>query len=546
MKLLAWLAAAGMLWAQNPVIEFRNVAREAGLTNVFPNGGDSSKKYIIETTGSGVAFIDYDNDGFLDVFIISGPGGTNRMYHNDGHGHFTDVTRQVGLERTGWGQAVCAGDYDNDGFTDLFVTYWGQNVLYRNIQGKRFEDLTAQAHLTQDRVRYNTACAFLDYNHDGHLDLFVANYLKFDFDATPKPGDNPYCYYMQMPVNCGPRGLPFDRNILYRNNGDGTFTDVSEASGIAAPDENYSLGVLVADFNHDGLPDIFVSCDVTPSLLYINKGDGTFSEEALLRGVALNEDGKASSGMGVCAADYDNDGQLDIFRNNFSDERETLYRNRRNGEFEDATTRAGLAHNTSYVGWGCGFADFDNDGWKDLLLVNGHVFPEVDRLKLDIRYKERRIVYHNRGNGTFEDISEHAGATILERHSSRGAAFGDYDNDGAVEVLVNNQNEAPSLLKRAHPPPGNWVILKLEGTRSNRSAIGARVTVTAGALKQTDEVRSGGSFMSQSDLRLHFGLGQARKIDRVDIEWPSGARQSRNDLGINQVILLREPDEKKN
>jgi hypothetical protein len=540
MTRMAALACAALLSAQTPGIEFRDIAKQAGLVDVFPNGGDSSKKYIVETTGSGVAFIDYDNDGLLDIFVVSGPRGSNRMYHNEGAGRFTDVTKQLGLEHTGWGQGVCAGDYDNDGYTDLFVTYWGQNVLYRNIGGKRFEDVTAKARLTQDRVRYNTGCAFLDYNNDGHLDLFVANYLKFDFETAPKPGDNPYCFYMQMPVNCGPRGLPFDRNILYRNNRDGTFTDVSAASGVATPDGNYSLGVLVGDFNHDGKPDIFVSCDVTPSLLYMNRGDGTFSEEALLRGVALNEDGKAASGMGVCAGDYDNDGQLDIFRNNFSDERETLYHNRRNGEFDDATTRAGLSHNTSYVGWGCGFADFDNDGWKDLLLVNGHVFPEVDRLNIGIHYKERRIVYRNLGNGAFEDISEHAGAAILERHSSRGAAFGDFDNDGAVEVVINNQNEAPSLLKLTRQPPGNWVILKLEGVRSNRSAIGARVSVTAGGRTQVDEVRSGGSYMSQGDLRLHFGLAQARKIDRVEIEWPSGTRQAEENLEVNRVVILRE------
>jgi hypothetical protein len=540
MKRAAALVFAATLAAQTPAIEFRDVAREAGLTDVFPNGGDTSKKYIIETTGSGVGFIDYDNDGYLDIFVVSGPGRSNRMYHNDGKGHFTDVTKQLGLEHTGWGQAVCAGDYDNDGYTDLFVTYWGQNILYHNIEGKRFEDVTAKAHLTQERVRYNTSCAFLDYNNDGRLDLFVANYLKFDFASAPKPGDNPYCFYMQLPVNCGPRGLPFDRNILYRNNGDGTFSDVSEAAGITKADENYALGVLVADFNHDGRPDIFVSGDVTPSLLYVNRGDGTFSEEGLLRGVALNEDGHASSGMGVCAGDYDNDGQFDIFRNNFSDERETLYHNRHKGEFDDATTRAGISQNTSYVGWGCGFADFDNDGWQDLLLVNGHVFPEVDQLKINIHYKERRIVYRNLGNGTFADISEHAGAAILEQRSSRGAAFGDYDNDGAVEVVINNQNEAPSLLKLTAKPLGNWVILKLEGVRSNRSAIGARVSVTADGRTQVDEVRSGGSYASQSDLRLHFGLARARKIDRVDIKWPSGARQVEKDLAVNRVISIRE------
>jgi len=540
MTRVAALICAAWLWAQTPGIEFHDIARPAGLVDVFPNGGESSKKYILETTGSGVAFIDYDNDGLLDIFVVSGPGGSNRMYHNDGSDHFTDVTKQLGLEHTGWGQGVCAGDYDNDGYTDLFVTYWGQSVLYRNIGGKHFEDVTAKAHLTQNRVRYNTGCAFLDYNSDGHLDLFVANYLKFDFNTAPKPGDNPYCYYLQMPVACGPRGLPFDRNILYRNDGDGTFTDVSSASGVSKPDGNYSLGVLVGDFNHDGKPDIFVSCDVTPSLLYMNRGDGTFSEEALLRGVALNEDGKATSGMGVCAGDYDNDGRIDIFRDNFSDERETLYHNGGKGEFDDATMRAGLSHNISYVGWGCGFADFDNDGWKDLLLVNGHVFPEVDRLNLGIHYKERRILYRNLGNGRFEDISERAGAPILERRPSRGAAFGDFDNDGAVGVAINNQNEAPSLLKLTRQPPGNWVILKLEGVHSNRSAIGARVSVTAGGHTQVDEVRSGGSYLSQSDLRLHFGVAKAAKIDRVEIEWPSGARQVERNLDVNRVITLRE------
>ncbi len=357
----------------------------------------------------------------------------------------------MGLESSGWGQGVCAGDYDNDGFTDLFVTYWGQNRLYRNVGGKRFEDVTAAAHLTQERTRYNTGCAFLDYDNDGHADLFVANYLKFDPATTPKPGANPYCWYRGFPVNCGPRGLPFDRNILYRNNGDGTFSDVSEASGIAAPLGHYGLGVLTGDFNGDGLPDIYVACDQTPSLLYINQGAGKFTEEALLRGAAYDENGRALSGMGATAADYDGDGQLDIFRSNFSDERETLYRNRGNAEFDDVTAAAGLARNTRYVGWGCGFFDFDNDGWKDLLLVNGHVFPEVDRLDPVVRFKNPIILYRNTGHGAFEDVSQSAGPALREMHAARGAAFGDIDNDGAIEIVVNNQNEPPALLKQAAP-----------------------------------------------------------------------------------------------
>ncbi|HLM98448.1 MAG TPA: CRTAC1 family protein [Bryobacteraceae bacterium] len=538
--LLGLLAAA----ANAPELpDFRNVAAQAGLVQSFPNGGSESKKYIVETTGSGAAFIDYNNDGLLDIFLLSGPGGTNRLYRNDGNGHFTDVTEETGLKSDGWSQGVCAGDFDNDGFTDLLVTSWGGLALYHNVGGRRFENATIKAGLKQDRARYNTGCAFLDYDNDGRLDIFVANYVKFDFATTPKPGENPYCWYRDLAVNCGPRGLPFDRNILYHNNGDGTFTDVSGASGISKPNQSYCLGVLTGDFNQDGRTDIFVACDQTPSLLYINRGNGTFSEEAVLRGAAFDENGKAMSGMGATSADYDGDGKPDIFRTNFSDERETLYHNRGGADFDDATISAGLARNTRWVGWGCGFFDFDNDGWKDLLLVNGHAFPEVDRLNIDIHYKDRAILYHNNGNGAFSDISERAGPGILERHAARGAAFGDYDNDGSVEVLVNNQNEPPSLLKNARKSAGNWVILKLEGVKSNRSAIGARVRLTAGGRTQIDEVRSGGSYLSQNDLRLHFGLGTATKVEEVQILWPSGIRQLARNLDTGRVITLREPVE---
>lgn len=520
--------------------DFRNVARQAGLEKVFPNGGVISKEYIIETTGSGIAFIDYDNDGLLDIFVLSGQGGTNRMYHNQGNGTFREVTDALGLRSSGWAQGVCAGDYDNDGFTDMFVTYWGQNHLYRNIDGKHFEDVTAAAHLTQDRIRYNTGCAFSDIDGDGHLDLFVANYVGFDPGITPKPGANPYCFYRGVPVNCGPRGLPFDRNILYRNNGNGSFSDISSASGIAAPVGHYSLSVLTADFNEDGLPDFYVACDQTPSLLYINKGKGKFEEEGVLRGVAFDQNGKAMSGMGVDAADYSGDGHPSIFRTNFSDEFETLYRNRGGGIFDDVTLDAGLGRNTRYVGWGTGFFDFNNDGWKDLFLVNGHVFPEVDALHIDIHYKDRAILYQNLVNGKFQDVSEHAGPALLEKHSSRGAAFGDFDNDGAVEIAVNNQNEPPSLLKQSVNPPGHWTILKLIGTRSNRSGIGARVKVIANGRAQFGEVRSGGSYLSQNDFRLHFGLASAPQIDRIEIWWPSGVRQVLKNQQRNRVLTVRE------
>jgi len=527
-------------FASAPDVEFRNIAAQAGLRQSFPNGGTVSKQFIIETTGSGIGLLDYDNDGLLDIFVVSGKGGSNRLYHNEGHDRFKDVTEAMGLTSEGWGQGVCAGDYDNDGYTDLFVTYWGQNRLYRNISGKRFEDVTAAAHLLQDRVRYNSGCAFLDYNGDGRLDLFVANYLQFDPKTTPGPGSNPYCWYRGIPVNCGPRGLPFDRNILYRGNADGTFTDVSTESKIADPFGHYALGVLTGDFNGDGRTDIYVACDQTPSLLYVNQGDGTFTEEAVLRGVAYDENGRAMSGMGVTAADYDGDGRLDIFRTNFSDERETLYHNRANGEFDDVTVAAGLAQNTHYVGWGCGFFDFDNDGWKDLLLVNGHAFPEVDRLNTPVRFKNPMILYRNNGHGGFEDLSDRAGPAFRELHSSRGAALGDIDNDGSVEVLINNQNEQPSLLKKFAAGSNHWIILHLIGTKSNRSAIGARVRLTVAGRTQIDVVRSGGSYLSQSDLRLHFGLGSGSQADRIEIEWPSGSVQNLHNVKADRVLPVVE------
>lgn len=468
------------------VVEFRNVAATAGLRATFPNGGSATKRFIIETTGSGAGLIDYDDDGDLDALLLSGEGGANRLYRNNGTGQFTDVTAQAGLGTMGWAQGVCAGDYDNDGRTDLFLTAWNGSRLLRNT-GARFTDQTAPAGLQRSTAgRYNTGCAFLDHDRDGDLDLFVANYLRFNPATTPPPGANPYCYYRNMPVNCGPRGLPFDRNQLFRNNGDGTFTDISVPSGIAAPEGHYGLGVLTGDFDADDDTDVYVAADQTPSLLYVNQGDGTFREEALLRGAALDADGRALSGMGVTAADYDGDGLLDIFRTNFSDERETLYRNRGGAEFDDVTVQAGIALNTRFVGWGCGFFDFDLDGWKDLLLVNGHVFPEVDRLKLDIRYRDRAILYRNTGRGRLEDISTRAGAGITEPHSARGAAFGDLDNDGLVEVLINNQNEAPTLLRQSGRPRGNWLLVRLAGTRSNRSGIGAQVRVTAGGRTQVD------------------------------------------------------------
>ncbi len=533
------------LLATGPVVEYHNIAAQAGLTDVFPNGGSETKRYILETTGSGAALVDYDNDGLLDAFLVSGEGSTNRLYRNDGKGRFIEVTREAGLESEGWGNGVCGGDYDNDGFTDLLVTFYGHIRLYRNVGGRRFEDVTDRAGLRQARPRYHTGCAFLDYDRDGNIDFFVATYLKYEAATAFQPGDNPYCFYRGMAVNCGPRGLEFDTSLLYHNNGDGTFTDVSGPSGItAATGQNYALGVLTGDFDGDGWPDFYVVCDVTPGLLFINRRNGTFSEEALMRGVALDGNGKALSGMGVTAGDYDGNGWLDIFRTNFSDERNTLYRDLGGGDFEDDTFGAGLAQTTRFVSWGVGFYDFDNDGDKDLFMSTGHVFPEVDRLNIDVRAKDRKALFRNTGKGTFEDISEEAGPGVAERHSSRGVAFGDIDNDGTLEILINNQNSTPSLLKASGKAAGNWVLLKLTGSKSNRSAIGAKVRLTAGGRSQIDEVRSGGSYISQSDFRLHFGLGTAGKVDKVEIDWPSGATQVEEGLPANRIIELKEPAQK--
>lgn len=533
--------ACWALAAEDGPVRYENIAARAGLVHVFPNGGAETKRYIIETTGSGAALVDYDMDGLLDVLLISGEGSTNRLYRNLGDNTFAEVTKETAMTTEGWNKGVCAGDYDNDGYTDLLLTRYGGVTLYRNDGGRRFEDHTKAAALEQTRPRYSTGCAFLDYDRDGHLDLMVTNYLHYEAAMAFEPGSNPYCFYRGMAVNCGPRGLAFDSNMLYHNNGDGTFTDVSEESGIAQHNQNYPLGVLTGDFDQDGWTDIYIACDVTPGLLFMNQGDGTFSEEALLRGAAFDENGKALSGMGVTAGDYDGDGWLDIFRTNFSDERDTLYRNLSGGDFEDLTVMAGLGRNTRFVSWGVGFFDFDNDGDKDLFMASGHVFPEIDQLGIDVRARDRSILFENTGDGKFKDISDVAGPAIAERHSARGVAFGDLDNDGSIEILVNNQNESPSLLKAAAAPRGNWILVSLRGVQSNRSAIGAKVRLTAGGRTQLSEVRSGGSYISQSDLRLHFGLGGAKVVDRLEIEWPSGAKQVETGIEPNQILSVVEP-----
>jgi hypothetical protein len=532
-------------------VSLADVGAKAGLNAPGVFGGDRTKKWILETTGCGIAFFDYDHDGWLDIFQVNGttlegfPAGqepTNHLYKNNRDGTFTDVTDKAGLHKTGWGQGVCIGDYNNDGFDDLFVTYWGENVLYRNNGDGTFTDVTRKAGLLQNapRPRWNTGCCFVDYDKDGHLDLFVSNYVDLDLTRTPAAGSGDFCKWKGIPVMCGPRGLPAGTNILYRNNGDGTFTDVSDATGISKPRGHYGFTALSGDFNNNGWPDIYVACDSTPSILYRNNGDGTFTDIAVRAGCAYNEDGKEQAGMGAAAGDYNHDGWLDIFKTNFSDDTSSLYLNNRDGSFTDATLEAGLGKNTKYLGWGCGFADLDNNGWQDIFLANGHVYPELETAGLDTVFREPRILYRNLRDGRFEDVSRVAGPGVSATSSARGVAFGDFDNDGDLDIVINNMHDPPSLLRNDVANSNGWLKVKLIGTRSNRSGIGARVRVVAGTMAQIDEVRSGGSYISQSDLRLHFGLGAARRADLVEVRWPSGLIDKLTDVRINRVVMMQE------
>ena len=528
-----------------------DVAAQAGLNSVCVFGDEETKRWIIETTGCGIAFFDYDHDGWLDIFQVNGshlagfpPGKepTNHLYKNNRNGTFTDITAEAGLVRSGWGQGVCVGDYDNDGYDDLFVTYWGQNVLYHNNGDGTFTDVTEKAGLIQagPLPRWNTGCCFVDYDRDGNLDLFVSNYVALDLSKTPAAGSGQFCQWKGIPVMCGPRGLPAGTNLLYHNNGDGTFGDVSERSGVSKPKGHYSFTALTGDFDNDGWPDIYVACDTTPSILYHNNKDGTFTDIAVAAGCAFNDDGKEQSGMGSSAGDYNRDGWLDIFKTNFSDDTSSLYLNSGNGMFTDATLPAGMGKNTRYLGWGCGFLDIDNDGWLDIFLANGHVYPELERAGMDTPFREPKILYRNLRNGRFEDISARAGPGIKLELSSRGVAFGDFDNDGDLDILINNMHDPPSLLRNEGGNQNRWLMIKTIGVRSNRSGIGARVCVVAGRHSQIDEVRSGGSYISQNDLRLHFGMGSVPKADIIEIRWPSGIVDRIENVETNQLVWLKE------
>jgi len=509
-------------------------------------GGVESKKYILEATGCGCAFLDYDNDGWIDIFLLSGTrlngdpsGATNRLYKNNRNGTFTDVTEKAGLKAVGWASGVCIGDYNNDGFEDIFCTYFGQNRLYRNNGDGTFTDVTKAAGLWNDRPHWGAGCSFLDYNRDGHLDLFVSNYVLFSFEHAPVPGENVNCNWKGVPVECGPRGLPTGRHSLYRNNGDGTFTDMSEQAGIAKATSGYGMTVVAADLDEDGWTDIFVACDSTPSLLFMNNHDGTFREEGVLRGVALSDDGMEQAGMGVGVGDYDLDGHLDLFKTHFAEDANGLYHNDGQGNFDDVTRSSRVAVDTRYVCWGAGIVDLDNDGYPDLFVTTGNVYPEVERKLPQYPNKSPRAVYRNLGNRTFEELGQEAGPGVTDTHCSRGCSFGDFDNDGDIDILIVNLNESPSLLRNDMKQKQNWLKVKLEGVKSNRSAIGARAVARYGGKAQAQAVLSQSSFYSCSDSRLHFGLGGFNAVD-LDIYWPNGLHEQYKKIPANQLITLRE------
>jgi hypothetical protein len=523
-----------------------DVSKQAGLTQPVIYGAVDSKSYIIEVVGCGVAFIDYDNDGWVDLLVLSGtrlegapPGASNRLYKNNRDGTFTDVTAKAGLLRTGWASAVTVGDYDNDGFDDLFITYYGRNVLYHNNGDGTFSDVTEKAGLLQASVRYGSGCTWVDYDRDGRLDLFVANYLNTTLEKLPKPGENADCNWKGVPVNCGPRGLPTGFVQLFHNNGDGTFTDVSKASGVAAASGSYPMTVVAADYDNDGWPDIYVACDSTPSWLFRNQHDGTFREEGLERGVALSEDGLEQAGMGVGVGDYDLDGNLDMFKTNFADDTNVLYRNDGKGNFDDVTIRSGLGVETRYVGWGTGMVDLDNDGFPDLFVATGSVYPEVERKLPAYPFHTPRLVFRNLGDGRFEELLEEAGSGVSEAHSSRGCAFGDFDNDGDMDILVMNMNEPPSLLRNDVSGSGHWLKVLLVGVKSNRSAIGTRVIARYGTRRQAQEVTAQSSFYSANDRRLHFGLGAETAAD-LTIRWTNGTTETIPNVAANQLVTIRE------
>lgn len=521
-------------------VQFTDITDRAGIK--FRHVASPEKKYIVESMSGGLALIDYDSDGYLDIYFVNSltvdlvkSNGKTRsaLYHNNGDGTFTDVTDKAGVADIGWGMGAAVGDYNNDGFDDLYVTCLGPNHLFKNNGNGTFTDVTQTAGVGDPR--WSTGAAFVDYDNDGKLDLFVSNYVDFDINHLPEFGKGKTCQFKSVPVQCGPRGLPGAGDSLYRNNGDGTFTDVSKKAGVSDPQGYYGMGVICSDFDGDGFTDIYVANDSTPNFLYRNNGDGTFKDVGFISGAAVNENGSEQGSMGVTVGDYDHDGKFDIFVTNFDDEYNTLYRGGERLSFADVSYSAKVAAaSLVYVGWGTKFFDYDNDGWVDLFVANGHVYPQLEH------YRQRKLLHKNNRDGTFLDVSAQSGAPLTEQRASRGVAFGDLDNDGDVDLVINDLDGSPQLLRNDGGNLNNSVIIKTIGVKSNRDGIGARVRVVSGDLTQMDEVRSGASYISQSDLRLHFGLEKRTKIDLIEIRWPSGAIDKITNAGVNKILTVKE------
>ena len=540
MRVLLCFGSLALLCGAVGGVRYVDIAETSGLTvrNVY--GGLLNKSVIIETTGNGAAIFDYDGDGWNDIFIANGTtldrkhDALPQLYHNDGHGHFTDVAKQAGFQAEGWAQSVCVGDYDNDGHPDLFVTYYGHNRLYRNMGAGKFEDVTARVKLPVSGTRYGSGCSFFDYDRDGRLDLVVSNYVDFDVARVPKPGQSDQCIWKGLAVLCGPHGLPLARNILYHANADGTFTDVSEKAGILTGTGSYGLSIATADFDNDGWPDIYIACDQTPSLLFHNNHDGTFQEQGAAAGVAFNFDGNLQSGMGVAVADYDGNGFLDIAKTNFSGDLTSLYNNEDGKFFSDLSLQAGLKAR-QFLGWGAAFLDADEDGWKDLVIANGHVYPEVDKSPVGDKYLQPTIFYRNLGNGRFQDVTADAGPAFAALRPARGLAIGDIDGDGRQEIVIVNMNQLPTLMKNTGVRQHSLVV-EVEGTKSNRSGIGARIAIDAGKRRRIDEIMSGGSYYSQNEMAVYFGLGAVDRVEMLQIRWPSGLEQTWANPGVNRRV----------